>query len=102
MVQLIRTWVTAIVVLIVLNLTYAIFSPIVHTTLNNLVLIELYNAQQYSLATNPTDVAYFYNSLNTARGMVTGFFDLFPFIMSGVVLFWAMLQTLRREDDSYY
>lgn len=41
MVKFVSTWVTVVVVLFILNLTYAIFSPIIHTTLNDLVLIHL-------------------------------------------------------------
>jgi hypothetical protein len=102
-VKFVSTWVTVVVVLFVLNLTYAIFSPIIHTTLNDLVLIHLYNAQQISLINNfHGDQSAYYASLNTARAMVVGFFDLFPYILSAVVLIWAVLQSLRREDDSYY
>ena len=101
MVQFIRTWVTVIVVLIILNLTYAVFSPIVHNILNDLVLQFLYSSQTASIAAGH-DSDFYFASLNTARSMIVGFFDLFAYIMSAVVLVWGILQSLRREESDYY
>jgi hypothetical protein len=99
--QFTKTWIAVVVVMFVLDLTYAVFSPVVHGILNDMVLIHLYNAQQMSLANNPTDVAYYYNSLNTARAMTVMMFDIFPWILTAVVLFWGIVQSLRREEDEY-
>lgn len=81
----IKTWVAAIVVFFVLNLTYAIFSPIMNQTFSDLVDIYAYDNAQ----------------LLSAKIMVMGFFNLFPYIMSFMILFWAVVQSLRREEDVY-
>jgi len=79
----IKTWVAAIVVFFVLNLTYSIFSPIMNQTFSDLVDIYAYDNAQ----------------LLSAKIMVMGFFNLFPYIMSFMILFWAVVQSLRREED---
>lgn len=84
--QFIRTWIAAIVIFFVLNLTYAIFSPIMNQTFSDLVDIYAWNNAQ----------------LLSAKILVIGFFNLFPFIMSIMILFWAVVQTLRREEDYGY
>jgi hypothetical protein len=81
----IKTWVAAIVVFFVLNLTYAIFSPIMNQTFSDLVDIYAWNNAQ----------------LLSAKIMIMGFFNLFPYIMSFMILFWAVVQSLRREEDVY-
>ena len=81
----IKTWVAAIVVFFTLNLTYAIFSPIMNQTFSDLVDIYAYNNAQ----------------LLSAKILVIGFFNLFPFIMSFMILFWAVIQSLKREEDVY-
>lgn len=82
----IRTWIAAIVIFFVLNLTYAIFSPIMNQTFSDLVDIYAYNNGQ----------------LLSAKILIIGFFNLFPFIMSFMILFWAVVQSLRREEDYGY
>lgn len=81
----IKTWVAAIVIFFVLNLCYAIFSPIMNQTFSDLVNIYAWNNPQ----------------LISAKVMVLGFFNLFPYIMSFMILVWAVLQSLRREQDVY-
>jgi len=81
----IKTWVAAIVVFFVLNLTYAIFSPIMNQTFSDLVDMYAWNNPQ----------------LLSAKIMIMGFFNLFPYIMSFMILFWAVVQSLRREEDVY-
>jgi len=81
----IKTWVAAIVVFFVLNLTYSIFSPIMNQTFSDLVDIYAWNNPQ----------------LLSAKIMIMGFFNLFPYIMSFMILFWAVVQSLRREEDVY-
>ena len=81
----IQTWVAAIVIFFTLNLTYAIFSPVMNRTFANLVDIYAYNNPQ----------------LLSAKILIIGFFNLFPFIMSIMILFWAVVQSLRREEDIY-
>lgn len=81
----IKTWVAAIVVFFVLNLTYAIFSPIMNQTFSDLVDMYAWNNAQ----------------LLSAKIMIMGFFNLFPYIMSFMILFWAVVQSLRREEDVY-
>jgi len=81
----IKTWVAAIVIFFVLNLAYAIFSPIMNQTFSDLVDIYAWNNAQ----------------LLSAKILVLGFFNLFPYIMSFMVLFWAVVQSLRREEDVY-
>lgn len=81
----IKTWVAAIVVFFVLNLTYAIFSPIMNQTFSDLVDQYAYNNAQ----------------LLSAKILVIGFFNLFPYIMSFMVLFWAVISSLKREEDVY-
>lgn len=81
----IKTWVAAIVVFFVLNLTYAIFSPIMNQTFSDLVDIYAWNNAE----------------LLSAKILVMGFFNLFPYIMSFMILFWAVIQSLKREEDIY-
>lgn len=81
----IKTWVAAIVVFFVLNLTYAIFSPIMNQTFSDLVDIYAWNNAE----------------LLSAKILVMGFFNLFPFIMSFMILVWAVIQSLKREEDVY-
>jgi len=81
----IKTWVAAIVVFFVLNLAYAIFSPIMNQTFSDLVDLYAWNNAQ----------------LLSAKILVLGFFNLFPYIMSFMVLFWAVVQSLKREEDVY-
>lgn len=83
--QFIRTWIAAIVIFFVLNLTYAIFSPIMNQTFSNLVDIYAYNNPQ----------------LLSSKILIIGFFNVFPFVMSIMILFWAIIQSLRREEDIY-
>jgi uncharacterized membrane protein YedE/YeeE len=82
----IRTWIAAIVIFFTLNLTYAIFSPVMNQTFSDLVDIYAWNNPQ----------------LLSAKILIIGFFNLFPFIMSFMVLFWAVIQSLRREEDYGY
>jgi hypothetical protein len=82
----IKTWVAAIVIFFVLNLTYSIFSPIMNQTFSNLVDIYAWNNAQ----------------LLSAKTLVVGFFNIFPYIMSFMILVWAVIQSLKREEDYGY
>jgi hypothetical protein len=81
----ISTWVAVIVVFFVLNLTYSIFSPILNQTFSDLVDIYAWNNPQ----------------LLSAKVLILGFFNLFPFIMSFMILFFGVAQSMKREDDIY-
>jgi hypothetical protein len=101
--KFIHVWITAIVTIIVLNLTWAVFSPVMNNIMNSMVLQTLYNSSITSMATHGAGYnAAYYNSLNTARIMIVSFFNLFAYILSGVVLIWAILSSLRREESDYY
>ena len=85
MVEFIRTWVTIIVVFFALNLSFAVFSPIINQTFSDLVDIYAWNNAE----------------LLSAKIMVVGFFNLFPFIMSFTLLVWGVLNSLRREEGEH-
>jgi len=81
----IKVWISAIVVFFVLNLTFAIFSPIMNQVFSDLV-------DQYAW-NNP--------ALLSAKTLTLGFFNLFSFIMSFMILVWAVISSLRREEDVF-
>lgn len=85
MVNFIKVWVSAIVTFFVLNLTYAVFGGIFNNCLSDLVDIYAYDNAQ----------------LLSAKVLVLGFVNLFPFIMSFMILFYAVVSSLRRETDEY-
>lgn len=103
MVQIIRTWVMAITFLIVLNIAFAIFSPIVNSTLNDLAIQEIQN-NSVKDALHPHNNGmntFYYQQLNSARLLVVNMFNIFGVIISFVIIVWAILQSLRREEDTY-
>lgn len=81
----IYTWLAVIVIFIILNLCWAIFSPIMNQTFAGLVDQYAYNNAQ----------------LLSAKTLVMAFFNIFPWIFSMFLLGWAVIQTLRREEDQY-
>lgn len=81
----IKVWVSAIAVFFTLNLTYSIFSGIMNQCFSELVDIYAYDNPQ----------------LLGAKTLVVAFFNLFPYVMSFMILFWAVVSSLRREDDTY-
>jgi len=82
---LIKTWISAVVIFFILNLAFSIFSPVVNKVLLSLV-------QQY---------AYNNPSLLSAAHLVVLFFNGFPFFMAIVILIFAVLSSLRREEDRF-
>lgn len=101
--QFIKTWVTAIIVIVVLNLSFGIFSPIINHSLNEIVLQNIYNNSIVD-ASHPHNNGMFpeyYASLNSARVLTVNMFNIFGYIISAVILVWAILQSLRREEDTY-
>jgi type IV secretory pathway TrbL component len=81
----IKVWISAIVIFFVLNLTFAIFSPIMNQVFSDLV-------DQY---------AWNNAALLSAKTLTLGFFNLFPYIMSFMILVWSVVSSLRREEDTY-
>lgn len=100
MVRFISTWITVIVVFFILCLAWAIFEPIMSVTLLNLVNIQIWNNQMAS--GNNGNVQFFYASLAGSAKMIVMFFRFFPFALSTILLVWAVLSSLRKEEGEYY
>jgi len=83
---LIKTWISAVVLFVILNLAFAIFSPVMNNVFKSLV-------EQY---------AYNNAALLSASKLVLLFFNAFPYFMSMVILAFAVLSSLRREEDYGY
>ena len=96
MVRFMQNAIAAIVVFFVLSLAYAIFSPIIHSTMEPLVDNALYTLQSSPIEGNN------YAQLYSAKVMIVAFFDLFSFAMSFIILFWLIMSAMRRENDDYY
>jgi len=83
--SLIKVWISSIVIFFILNLSFAIFSPIMRVTLSSLV-------DQY---------AFQNASLLSAKNLILLFFSFFPYAMSIMILVFAVLSSLKREEDAY-
>jgi hypothetical protein len=84
--SLIRTWVSVIVIFVVLSLSNAIFGPVMLKIFAPLV-------EQY---------AYNKPALLSASHLVILFFNSFFYFMALFVLIWAVLSSLKREADYGY
>jgi cbb3-type cytochrome oxidase subunit 3 len=100
MVRFIGTWVTVIVVMFVLSLSWSIFSPLLNQTFSDLVDHAIFDNQELSAA-NGHHVSYYYASLYASKNMLLAFFNLFPFILSTIALIWAVLSAMRKEESDY-
>jgi hypothetical protein len=86
MVRFVGVWVSALVTFFVLCLEQAVFSSIINQTLSDLV-----------------DIYAWHNApLMSAKILVVGFYNLFPYILSFTILFWATISPLRREESDVY
>jgi len=83
--SLIKVWVSALTLFFTLNLTMSIFGPIMRVTLASLV-------DQY---------AFQNAALLSAKSLILLFFSLFPFAVSLMILVWAVLSSLKREEDRF-
>jgi hypothetical protein len=72
---LIKTWISAVVLFVILNLAFAIFSPVMNQVFSSLVDQYAYNNAQ----------------LLSAKHLVLLFFNAFPYFMSMVILIFAVL-----------
>lgn len=84
-------------------MAFAIFSPIVGHTLDTLVEQQIYNNSIQDAQHPHANGMFpeFYASLWSAKTLTVGMFNLFGYIMTIVILFWATIQSLRREEDTY-
>jgi len=82
---LIKTWVSCLTIFFILSLTNSIFGPVMNRIFSPLV-------DQY---------AFQNASLLSAKHLVLLFFNNFFFVMAIFILIFAVLSSLRREDDTY-
>jgi hypothetical protein len=81
----IKTWVSALVIFFILTLAYAIFSPLINTTFSDLVDVYAWNNPQ----------------LLSAKHLVVLFFNGFSYFCAVVILIWATIASLKREEDQF-
>jgi len=100
MVAFIRNWLTVVIVFFILSLAWAVFSPLMNGTFNDLVDQAI--GTNANLQGNNGDQVSYYHQLYSAKTLIIGFFNLFPFALSCILLSWAILSSLRKEESDYY
>lgn len=100
MVQFIKTGIVVVATFFILTMTMAIFSPIINVCLGSLVDNAIYDGQTHS--GNNGDQSAYYASLWSAKKLVVAIFNLTPFTISILLLFYMILQPLRKESGDYY
>lgn len=100
MVNFIKVGVVVVATFFILNLTMAIFSPIINVTLNGLVDQAIYENQVKS--GNNGDQSQYYGQLAGAKNMVVNMFNITPYIISILLLCYMVLSPLRKEESDYY
>lgn len=100
LVAFIRTWITVVVVFFILSLAWAVFSPLMNGTFNDLVDHAI--GTNANLQGNNGENLQYYYQLHSAKTLIVGFFNFFPFALGCILLTWAVLSSLRKEESDYY
>ena len=99
MVRFTEAWLTIVIVFWVLSIAWAIFSPVLNSTLSPLVDDAIYDGQTHSGANG--DQSAYYASLYSAKTLILLMFNWFPFCMSTLLAMYGILVPLKKEQSDY-